>query len=96
MYIIDKRTDLEFITGDVPCAIYAEKCRPGTPMSTFFPMSPRKAILFGYKDAVNAYIKRYGWELIDRSLVDWFNREVAASSQRFIFASKVDILVENN
>ena len=96
VYIIDNRTDLEFITGDVPCAIYAEKCRPENPMITFFPMSPRKALLFGYKNAVNAYIRKYGWELIDRSLVDWFNREVAASSQRFIFASKVDILVENN
>lgn len=96
VFIIDNRTDLEFITGDVPCAIYAEKRSPKTPMITFFPMSPRKAFLFGYKAAVNAYLQKYGWELIDRSLVDWFNREVAASSQRFIFASKADILVDNN
>ena len=51
---------------------------------------------YKYNPELYADIKKYGWELIDRSLVDWFNREVAASSQRFIFASKVDILVENN
>ena len=96
VHVIVNKTDLEFITGDVPCIIYGEKRNPKTPIITFFPMSPRRALLFGYRESINTYIQEHGWELIDRSLVDWFNREVAASSQRFIFASRADILKDND
>ena len=94
--VIENKTDLEFITGDVPCAIYGEKCNPRTPLMTFLPLSPRKALLFGYRDAVNTYIQKYGWVLIDKDLVDWLNREIIASSQRFVFASTSNILVDND
>ena len=93
--VIENKTDLEFITGDVPCAIYGEKRNPRTPLITFFPLSPRKALLFGYRDAVNTYIQKYAWELVDKGLVDWFNREIIASSQRFVFASAPNILSAN-
>lgn len=96
VHVIENKTDLEFVTGDVPCVIYGEKCKPQTPMITFFPMSPKKALLFGYRSAVNAYIQRYGWELKDCEQVDWFNREIVASSQRFVFASNATILEKNN
>ena len=62
VHIIESRTDLEFVTGDVPCAIYGERKNPKTPMITYFPISPRKAILFGYREAINKYIQKYGWE----------------------------------
>ena len=96
VHIIENRTDLEFVTGDVPCAIYGESRNPKTPMITYFPISPRNAILFGYREAINKYIQIYGWELRDKKLVDWFNREVVASSQRFVFASSADVLIEND
>ena len=93
--VIENKSDLEFVTGDVPCAIYGERRNPKTPMVTYFPMSPQKAMLFGYRDAINAYVHKYGWELIDKSLVDWFNREIIASSQRFVFASNANVLIAN-
>ena len=96
VYIIENCTDLEFITGDVPCAIYGESRNPKTPMITYFPISQRNAILFGYRKAINKYIQITGWELRDKKLVDWFNREVVVSSQRFVFACSADVLIEND
>lgn len=64
-------------------------------MITFFSISPKKALLYGYKDAVNKYVHTYGWDLKDRRLVDRFNREIIASSQRFVFASDSNVLTNN-
>lgn len=95
-YVIENCTDLEFITGDVPCVVYGEKQEQKIPTISYFPLSPQKAILFGYKKAINKYIEKYGWKLMDKNLVDWFNREVVSSSERFVFASKVSVLIEND
>lgn len=44
--VIENKTDLEFITGDVPYAIYGEKCNHRTPLITFFPLSPKSSAVW--------------------------------------------------
>lgn len=95
LLVIKNRTDLEFITTDKPNAIYGYDEMGNIPDIAYFPMSPRIGVLYGYRTAVNKFIAKYGWEIKDRDLVDWFNREVISGSMRFVFASNAQTLADN-
>ena len=88
-------TQLEFVTSDSPCAVYGE-LGSRLPCITYFPLSPDRALLYGYKSGVNAFVQKYGWELRDQTMVHWLNCEVVANAIKFVFAKSAATLKDND
>lgn len=95
--VVRNKTDLEFITTDTPYAIYGDASQRRTPLITYYPLTPRMALFFGYSSSVNKLVTmKYGREIVDRKFVDWLNREVLSSARYFVFATKESVIKEND
>lgn len=91
MMVINNATNVDFITGDVPLVIYGER-HSNVPCIIYYPLTPRKGLLYGFRSAVNDFNKKFTSTLRRVDKVDWFNREIIASSMRAVFAMKKETL----
>lgn len=91
MMVVNNATDVDFITGDVPLVIYGER-HSNVPCIIYYPLTPRKGLLYGFKSAVNDFNKKFTSTLRRVDKVDWFNREIIASSMRAVFATTKETL----
>ena len=91
LMVVNNATDIDFITGDVPLVIYGER-HSDVPCVCYYPLTPRKALLYGFKNAVNDFNSKFTSTLRQVDRVDWFNREIIASSARAIFATNKETL----
>jgi len=92
MMVVNNATDVEFITGDVPLVIYGER-HSDVPCVSYFPLTPHKALLYGFKEAINDFNVNFTSVLRRVDKVDWLNREIIASSMRAVFATNMDVLM---
>lgn len=86
MMVVVNKSEHEFVTSDAPVVVY-DKNEDGLPSITYFPLSPRSALLFGDRKKVNVFCSQIGRELVDVSYVDRLNREIVASCDKMVFAS---------
>lgn len=91
MMVINNATDVDFITGDVPLVIYGER-HSNVPCIIYYPLTPHKGLLYGFKSAVNDFNEKFTSTLRRIDKVDWFNREIIASSMRAVFATTKETL----
>lgn len=98
MTLIRNATGHEFITGDVPVAVVGAEQGMTRHNVNYFPLSPHRAIVFGFKNAVNEFIKitRLSSELKDESLVKTLNNVLLHNCTSAVFASNGKFLRENN
>lgn len=91
LMVVNNATGVDFITGDVPLVIYGER-HSDVPFVCYYPLTPRKALLYGFKNAINDFNVKFTTTLRQVDKVDWFNREIIASRVRAIFATKKETL----
>lgn len=92
--VLENKTDLEFITGDVPVVIYNTQ-RINRPLILFYPLTPLKALLFGFKNSVNRFMKIYSKCITDKSLVNEFNQTIVKYCTKVVFATSEDVIKKN-
>ena len=92
--VVENRTDLEFITGDVPVVIYNTqkiKC----PLMLFYPLSPLKGLLFGFKNSVNKFTKIYTKRITDKLLVNELNLSIVNYCTKVVFSTSASVIKNN-
>lgn len=91
LMVVNNATGVDFITGDVPLVIYRER-HSDVPCVCYYPLTPRKALLYGFKNTINDFNVKFTSTLRQVDKVDWFNREIIASSVRVFFATNKETL----
>ena len=82
---------LEYVTGDLPVV---EISRGEHAADYFFPISPRMALAFGLRKGFNNRLK---WlDPSQKCVIDRLNDEICRQSVRQIYATKTEILSDNN
>lgn len=92
--VLENKTDLEFVTGDVPVVIYNTQ-KINRPLILFYPLSPLKGLLFGFKNSVNRFTKIYSKCISNKSLVHEFNQAIVKYCTKVVFATSEDVIKNN-
>ena len=93
IYILNNRTKLPFITGDQPL-VNLDAARPVEHLDIFFPISPKKAILFCKNERFSPI---YSWmQNADIDHIDYLNRKICESCCKQIYSSEIACLENDN